>query len=103
MTTPTVKVFTKDNPCTKVDIWNCFRGRRGFVQVEESQVFSVIGKNAPRGMLAKGRVERTKTAKGDMYRLTDEGVDWLMQGTRRYLKNNPDKRALCRNLPKDWD
>lgn len=97
-----VAVFTKANPCTKVEIWNAFRGARGFRQTEESEVLATIGRNVPRVLLNEGRAERVKTAKGDFYRLTKDGQEWLRVGLRRYLRNNPEKAKLAVNLPKEF-
>ena len=96
-----VAVFTKSNPCTKIEIWNAFRGRRGFKQAEESEVLATIGKNVPRVLVNEGRAERFKTARGDFYRLTPEGQEWLMVGLRRYLRNYPEKAKRAVNLPKE--
>ena len=96
-----IAVFTKDNPCSKIEIWNAFRGRRGFKQTEESEVLATIGKNVPRVLVNEGRAERIKTARGDFYRLTPEGQEWLMVGLRRYLRNHPQKVKEVVNLPKE--
>lgn len=97
-----IAVFSKSNPCTKIEIFNCFRGRRGFRQVEESEVLATIGRHVPRVLVNEGRAERIKTAKGDFYKLTKAGQDWLRVGLRRYLRNYPEKVKLVRNLPPDF-
>lgn len=84
-----VKVFTKDNPCTKRDLWECFVGPTGFRTVLVVEAHSVIGVNAPRGMEKMGRLAVKRTPRGEYYTLTAEGREWLKKGVLSYAKNHP--------------
>lgn len=97
--TPTVAVFTRDNPCTKLDLWNCFRSRRGFRQVQVAEAKSRIGANAPRGMISNGRLETVHTANTESYRLTKAGVEWLRTGISHFIKNHPDRAEEAIHVP----
>lgn len=101
MSKPPVAEFTRDNPCTKLHIWNCFRGRRGFVRVQVDEAKAQIGANAPRVMERNGRLVQVSSTKADYFELTDDGKKWLLQGFGRYLKNHPDHRSRAKHIPKD--
>lgn len=92
---PEVRVFTKDSPCTKRDLWECFVGPTGFRTVSVPEAHSVIGVNAPRGMEREGRLRVAKTPMGDYYSLTAEGREWLVKGILSYARNHPlDAQAI---------
>lgn len=97
---PEVKKFTRENPCTKLDIWNCFRARRGFKTVPVVEAQSIIGANAPRVMLRNGYIEAGTKKDVDTYTLTDQGKVWLTKGMVAYLKNHPEQRIMANYLPK---
>lgn len=99
---PEIKVFTKDNPCTKLHLWNCFRGARGFKRVPVVEAKAQIGANAPRGMLRKGRIRQLEVKGVEYYQLTDAGTDWLKSGIQSYVKRHPEDRELATNLPKSY-
>ena len=88
-----VRVFTKQDPCNKSHLWECFRGRRGFIQVTLPRAWSIIGKNAPKNMLARGYVEILNTRRGEVYKLTPSGEDWLTKGYENYCKRHPQAAA----------
>lgn len=98
---PAVKVFTKDVPCTKLDIWNCFASQRGgFRTVQVDEAHSIIGKNVPRIMERKGNLERVSSPlHGDCYSLTAAGKQWLDRGFRNYLRNHPLQAKHAKVLP----
>ena len=83
----TVRVFTKNEPCNKVDIWNCFRAEAGnkFVSVPIVEARDAIGISVPSHLVRAGRAEMIKG--GDSIRLTSEGKTWLRAGTVRYVRN----------------
>lgn len=99
---PEVKIFTRDNPCTKLEIWNCFRSLRGFVQVPVVDAQAQIGANVPRVMEREGRLMRTEDRGVDYYRLTSLGEEWLTTGFRQYLKNHPYKTPEAKHVPRVW-
>ena len=101
MSKPEVKVFDRGNPCTKVDIWNCFRGARGFIKVQVDEAKAVIGANVPRVMEREGRLVCSAVRNVDYYVLTEEGKVWLDKGIRSYLKNHPASIARMQYKPRD--
>jgi hypothetical protein len=96
---PVAKEFTRDNPCTKLDLWNCFMSRAGFVPVDVNLAQSLIGMNAPRVMERNGYLVREYTGKGDYYKLTPAGQDWLSRGFRNFLRNHPHRAKETKYLP----
>ncbi len=87
-------VFTRESPCTKVHIWNCFRQGGKFVSVPVVQAQSVIGVNVPKYLLREGYA-RTLALKGvDYYALTATGQTWLQDGVVGHLKRHPSDAAL---------
>lgn len=100
---PEVRVFTKDSPCTKYEIWQCFRAASGFVQVAVPDAQALIGANVPRVMEREGRLVRRPSATGpDYYALTEEGKDWLLRGFKAYLKNHPLALGRSKFVPRVW-
>lgn len=96
---PEVKKFTRDNPCTKADIWNCFRRRGRFAPVPVPDAHAVIGVNVPRDMEAADRLVKISTAGTDYYKLTVAGEHWVRNGILRYIKNHPADIHKVRYLP----
>lgn len=99
---PKTKVFTRERPCSKLDIWNCFRGRRGFVRVRVVHAHSTIGLNAPRYLKRMKYVTRVNTATAEYLQLTEEGKEWLLLKFEQYLKNHPTDRQHAANVPRGW-
>lgn len=89
------KVFTKENPCTKVDIHNCFYdpvlGRYQRRAVVEAR--GVIGLNTPKYLLREGYAVYRSEANVEYYELTPPGVDWLRKGLEAHLQRHPDDRS----------
>ena len=99
---PEAKHFTRDNPCTKLDIWNAFRGRRGFIRPQVDTAHAIIGLNAPRYMIASGYLECHDINGVERYVLTAIGINWLMTKFKSYLNNHPLDRSKAKNLPKGF-
>ena len=97
---PQVRTFTKEDPCTKLDIWNCFRRREGFAAIQVDAAWSQIGKNAPRVMERNGYLIRANGDNGDYYQLTVEGQEWLEKGFRSFLRNHPHRGKEAKFLPR---
>lgn len=90
---PSVAVFTRTAPVTKLLLWQCFKRRReGFATVQVDDAHSIIGKNAPRVMERNGYLVKLKLPQGDYYELTNEGKAWLVKGIRSYVRNHPHTR-----------
>ena len=99
---PDVKEFTRDDPCTKLHIWNCFRAAHGFKRVQLDEAWSEIGVNAPRNMLKKGYIEIKHAAQEDYYQLTNSGEEWLRKGVKSYIRKHPDERKNAVLLPRRY-
>ncbi|MCK5307112.1 MAG: hypothetical protein KAJ73_00740 [Zetaproteobacteria bacterium] len=98
---PQVRKFTKEDPCTKLEIWNCFRSQRGFLQIQIAVAESIIGENVPRFMIKEGRLEWVEEDHIEYYRLTDEGRKWLLRGFANYLKRHPKMKHKANFLPQN--
>lgn len=97
---PEVRVFSKDNPCSKLDLWKCFyHPKAGFVRVPIAIAHAAIGLNAPRGMMAKARLYRVESNGKEVYGLTPEGEQWLIAGIRAYVKNHPLEEKAVGPIP----
>lgn len=87
-----VRTFTKNQPCNKIDIWNCFRGRRGFKKVAIVEAQAEIGRHVPGHLVAQGKADRVTMRDGtEALELTDYGKQWLTAGTERYIRNQTKK------------
>lgn len=99
---PEIAQFTRQRPVTKLELWQCFRrSHAGFTTVQVDAAHSVIGKNAPRYMEAKGYLVKTSTPRGDFYSVTGDGQEWLTNGIKAYIKNHPSARSEVTFLPGD--
>lgn len=93
-------VFTRDNPCTKVHIWNCFRSGDKFVMVPVVNAQSIIGVNTPKYLLRERFAVAVSRASVDYYALTKEGAQWLTAGVKRHLELHPsDAEKLTEPVP----
>lgn len=93
-----VKVFTKENPCTKVDIHNCFVGESGkYEQRPVVQARGVIGLNTPKYLIREGYAVYTYDKGIDYIHLTQNGEHWLRLGLERFLELHPERRVEVRN------
>lgn len=88
---PLPKVFSKENPCSKKDLWLCFRTARGWRGVQVDEAHSIIGVNAPRYLERQGYLLKDAGAGTDVYLLTAAGEEWLTRGIQSYLKNHPSE------------
>lgn len=88
---PQPRVFTRDNPCTKLDIWNCFKSSTGFARVDVPTAQSLIGVNVPRVMERNGYLVVDRLPQGDFYTLTEDGQKWVTRGIISFIKNHPSR------------
>lgn len=89
---PTARKFTQSRPCSKVEIWNCFGGRRGFRVRQVYEAEGELGRHVPRHMIGAGRLSMEETDDGMLvFELTDTGKAWLRAGIVRYLNNHPER------------
>lgn len=93
-----VKVFTRDNQCTKVDIHNCFAGHHGYIDRAVVEARGDIGLNTPKYLLRKGYAIEICEGNVDYYRLTSAGTVWLHAGLLRHLELHPDDAKLVKPM-----
>lgn len=93
------KVFTKDDPCTKVDLHNCFYEGGRYVNRPVVEAKAVIGENAPKYLIREEFVVVRTIGNVDYYCLTPEGDEWLRRGILKYLDNHPERFADCTYPP----
>jgi hypothetical protein len=99
---PEVKKFSRAEPCTKLDIWNAFRGKRGFVRVLVVDARAVIGANVPKILLEKGRILHTTSGSGEFYELTEKGAAWLEEGMNNYVEQHPEDLIRVKHPRTSW-
>lgn len=98
----TVK-YCKSNPCSKVDIYNCFRTRRGYRRVSMDEVKTEhLGLNVPRRLLENGRADTVIHEGVEYMFLTEAGKTWIERTLPPYLKRNPHKAKFVQYMPKAW-
>jgi hypothetical protein len=89
-----VKVFTREDPCTKVHLFNCFNAPSGFRPRAVVEARGEIGINAIKYLLRQGYAEAFEGAGADWWKLTAEGEQWLTTGLQRHLELHPEERSL---------
>ena len=94
------KVFTREEACNKMHIWNCFRARSGFRIVEKQEARSHVGANAPRVMLKANRLEEVEHKGKTCLKLTKKGEAWATKGVTAFLRNHPDQKGDVKNTTK---
>lgn len=89
-----VKVFTRESPCTKVHIHNCFITEQGYGSKAVVEARGDIGLNTPKYLLREGYMHAYTQGGVDYYMLTSEGVVWLTEGLKRHLELHPEDEPL---------
>ncbi len=95
----TPAVFTKDNPCTKVEIWNAFFSEGKFRATPVVVARTIIGINTPKYLLREGFIFEQLIGGVDYYCVTEDGASWMRNGILRYLELHPERRGDCNELP----
>lgn len=95
----TPAVFTRDNPCTKVEIHNCFASTGRYADTPVVEAKTIIGENVPKYLLREEYVVVRLIGGVDHYCLTPDGRKWLQEGILRYLELHPERVTECVNLP----
>ena len=88
-----VKTFTRENPCTKIDIHNCFFDGRTFVARPVVETRGEIGLNTPKYLLKNEYATATHERGIDYLSLTQAGKEWLEDGLRRFIALHPERAA----------
>lgn len=94
-----VKVFTREHPCTKVDIANAFRPHGQFISRAIVETRGIIGLNTPKYLLKHDLARYTFQGDVEMLELTRAGQQWLIVGLARHLKRHPEERKRCLSPP----
>lgn len=95
----TPKVFTRENPCTKIHIHNCFYAGGQYPDKPVIEAKTFIGENCPKYLTREGFATVVTRRGVDYYHLTPEGDSWLRQGIIRYLTLHPDRINDCLHPP----
>lgn len=97
-----VKVFTRDDPCTKVHLSNCFTQGGRYVARAVIEARGEIGVNAIKYLLREGYATAYESVGIDWWRLTPDGEAWLAKGLARHLELHPEdarELSITRTLP----
>lgn len=89
-----VKVFSREEPCTKVDLFNCFSHNGAYVRRAIVEARGEIGVNAIKYLLKKGLASVVEEGNVAYWELTGEGEFWLRDGLARHLVLHPADVAL---------
>lgn len=91
--------FSRDNPCTKVHIFNAFFRDGNFRDTPVVVYRSVAGDNSDKYLKREGYIVALVEKNVDIYRLTTAGLFWLREGLKKHLQLHPGDIPLCRELP----
>lgn len=101
------KQFTKQNPCNKKDIHNCFvatRMVRGnntkYIKRTLVSTYEAIGKRVTGLLVSNERAVIYSENNIDYCMLTDEGKNWLDKGIRAWIANHSSRVNEVINPPK---
>lgn len=95
-----IKVFSREEPCTKIDLFNCFRRGGKYVPRPVVETRGEIGENSPKYMLREGYARMLAQRGIDYLVLTEKGEAWLTRGVRRYVEIHPaEAEKLEQPLP----
>ena len=84
------RVFTRDEPVTKVELTNCFYRGGKYVKRAVVEARGEIGLNAIKYLIKSGYATRFEEANVDYWQLTPDGEVWLTAGLRRWLEIHPE-------------
>lgn len=87
-----VKVFSREEPCTKVDLHNCFYPQGLVARRAVVEARGEIGLNAIKYLKREGFARAYEDRGVDYWQLTPEGVAWLSKGLARHLELHPEDR-----------
>lgn len=94
-----VKVFSRDLPCTKIDILNCFHGPEGYRPRPTVETRGEIGENAPKYLSKKGYMRTYQRNWVDYQELSETGKRWLEDGIKSLLRREPGELRKIAHLP----
>lgn len=85
--------FSREQPCTKVEIHNCFFDGRQYTKRPVVEVKMEVGDNVPKYLVREDYVSFVLLAGVDYYELTVDGEEWLRAGLKRYLELHPERAS----------
>ncbi|ALT58077.1 hypothetical protein FDG94_gp084 [Pseudomonas phage SM1] len=89
-----VRVFTRERPCDKVDLYLCFtNGGGAYVPRAVVEARGEIGLNAIKYLKKNGLAVQFESGSVDYWQLTPPGEQWLQEGLARFLELHPDAAA----------
>lgn len=97
------KEFTRANPCTKVDLSNCFTQGGQYVARAVVEARGEIGLNAIKYLLKNGYALAYESGGIDWWKLTPSGQQWLSKGLARHLELHPEDArevSITRTAPR---
>lgn len=94
-----VKTFTRDDPCTKVDLHNCFVSGDSYRPRAVVEARGEIGVNAIKYLLREGYAVAEERGGVEYWELTENGHEWLRKGLARHLELHPGDASLVVNKP----
>lgn len=94
-----VKVFTREQPCTKVDIFLCFSRNGEYVKIPAIQARGIIGLNTPKYLVKKGLMYEMTQGGIDYWHLSMAGEEWLTAGLARHLELHPEDASRLPAAP----
>lgn len=92
-----VRVFTRADPCTKVDLHNCFISPGGsYLMRPVVEARGIIGLNAIKYLIREGYARTVHDVGIEYWQLTAAGRTWLSEGLQRHLELHPDDAKRVR-------
>ena len=88
------RVFTREEPCTKVHLYNCFMRNGRFVRRAVVEARGDIGLNAIKYLKNKNLAVAYSEGNIDYWELTPDGKEWLEKGLVRHLELHPEDIRL---------
>jgi len=86
------RIFTREGPVSKVEIWNTFAKPGGGFQARAVvEARGVMGMNAIRYLIREYYATHYHAGGIEYWRLTPAGEDWLRKGAIRYAELHPER------------
>lgn len=89
-----IRVFSREEPCTKVHLYNCFMSTGSPVPRAVVEARGEIGVNSIKYLKRNGYAVEVEREGVDCWELTRDGVEWLEKGLARHLELHPADRTL---------
>lgn len=93
------RIFTREDPCTKVDLHNCFFRGGAYVRRPMVEARGDIGLNAIKYLKREELARVYEENNVDYWELTAAGKEHVRKGLARYLELHPEARADVVAMP----